>query len=105
MVAFGLIKVFGLQAELAVGMMILAVCPGGATSNLITHLTKGDSALSITLTAFLSLITVFTIPFLVNFSIQYFMPDGGQEFQLNIIGTVVSVVLITAIPVLIGGSF
>lgn len=102
LVAFGLIMVFGLQAELAVGLMILAVCPGGATSNLITHLAKGDSALSITLTAFSSLITVFTIPFLVNFSIQYFMPGGGQEFQLNIFGTVISVILITAIPVLIG---
>lgn len=83
-------------------MMILAVCPGGATSNLITHLAKGDSALSITLTAFSSLITVFTIPFLVNFFIQYFMPGVGQEFQLNVMGTVVSVILITAIPVLIG---
>ena len=101
-VAFGLILVFGLRAELAVGLMILAVCPGGATSNLITHLAKGDSALSITLTAFSSLITVFTIPFLVNFSIQYFMPGGGQEFQLNVFGTVISVILITAIPVLIG---
>ncbi|MDI1322164.1 MAG: bile acid:sodium symporter family protein [Algoriphagus sp.] len=102
LVAFGLIKIFGLQGEMAVGLMILAVCPGGATSNLITHLAKGDSALSITLTAFSSLITVFTIPFLVNFSIQYFMPGGGQEFQLNVIGTVISVILITAIPVLIG---
>ena len=102
LVAFGLIMVFGLQAELAVGMMILSVCPGGATSNLITHLAKGDSVLSITLTAFSSLITVFTIPFLVNFSIQYFMPGGGQEFQLNVFGTVISVILITAIPVLIG---
>ena len=102
LVAFGLIIVFGLRAELAVGLMILAVCPGGATSNLITHLAKGDSALSITLTAFSSLITVFSIPFLVNFSIQYFMPGGGQEFQLNVFGTVISVILITAIPVLIG---
>lgn len=101
-VAFGLIMVFGLRAELAVGLMILAVCPGGATSNLITHLAKGDSALSITLTAFSSLITVLTIPFLVNFSIQYFMPGGGKEFQLNVFGTVISVILITAIPVLIG---
>lgn len=102
LVAFGLIKIFELQAEMAVGLMILAVCPGGATSNLITHLAKGDSALSITLTAFSSLITVFTIPFLVNFSIQYFMPGGGQEFQLNVLGTVISVILITAIPVLMG---
>jgi BASS family bile acid:Na+ symporter len=101
LVAFGLIYVFGLQAELAVGLMILAACPGGATSNLITHLAKGDSALSITLTAFSSLITVFTIPFVVNFAILYFIPDGKEQ-QLDIFGTVISVIFITILPVLIG---
>jgi bile acid:Na+ symporter, BASS family len=101
LVAFGLIKVFGLQTELAVGLMILAACPGGATSNLITHLAKGDSALSITLTAFSSLITVFTIPFIVNFAILYFIPNG-EEQQLNVFGTVISVIFITIIPVAIG---
>ena len=101
LVAFGLIHVFGLQAELAVGLMILAACPGGATSNLITHLAKGDSALSITLTAFSSLITVFTIPFVVNFAILYFIPDGKEQ-QLDVFGTVISVIFITILPVLIG---
>ncbi len=101
LIAFGLIKVFGLQAELAVGLMILAACPGGATSNLITHLAKGDSALSITLTAFSSLITVFTIPFVVNFAILYFIPDGKEQ-QLDVFGTVISVIFITILPVLIG---
>lgn len=101
LVAFGLIHVFGLPAELAVGLMILAACPGGATSNLITHLAKGDSALSITLTAFSSLITVFTIPFVVNFAILYFIPDGKEQ-QLDIFGTVISVIFITILPVLIG---
>ncbi|RIW13697.1 bile acid:sodium symporter family protein [Algoriphagus lacus] len=101
LVAFGLIHVFDLQPELAVGLMILAACPGGATSNLITHLAKGDAALSITLTAFSSFITVFTIPFLVNFSIAYFIPDG-EEQQLNIMGTVISVLVITIIPVILG---
>lgn len=100
-VAFGLIHLFGLQAELAVGLMILAACPGGATSNLITHLAKGDSALSITLTAFSSLITVVTIPFIVNFAILYFIPSGEVQ-ELNILGTVVSVIFITIIPVIIG---
>lgn len=101
LIAFGLIKVFGLQAELAVGLMILAACPGGATSNLITHLAKGDSALSITLTAFSSLITVFTIPFVVNFAILYFIPTG-EEQPLNVFGTVISVIFITILPVLFG---
>lgn len=101
LIAFGLILIFGLKTELAIGLMILAACPGGATSNLITHLAKGDSALSITLTAFSSLITVLTIPFVVNFAIQYFMP-GGEVPPLNVLGTVVSVLFITIIPVAIG---
>ncbi len=100
-VAFGIAILFQLPAELAVGLMILAACPGGATSNLITHLAKGDSALSITLTAFSSLITVITIPFIVNFSIVYFMP-GGEEQKLEILGTVIAVLAITIIPVVIG---
>jgi BASS family bile acid:Na+ symporter len=99
--AFGIVKAFSLPPELAVGLMILAVCPGGATSNLITHLAKGDSALSITLTACSSVITVFTIPFLVNFSIAYFIP-GGEAKQLEVVGTVVSVLYITLIPVALG---
>ncbi|MDA0314405.1 MAG: bile acid:sodium symporter family protein [Bacteroidetes bacterium] len=100
-IAFGIAKAFSLPSELAVGLMILAVCPGGATSNLITHLAKGDSALSITLTAFSSLITVFTIPFLVNFSIAQFIP-GGEAKQLEVVDTVVSVLFITLIPVALG---
>jgi BASS family bile acid:Na+ symporter len=99
--AFGIVKAFSLPPELAVGLMILAVCPGGATSNLITHLAKGDAALSITLTAFSSVITVFTIPFLVNYSIGYFIP-GGEAKQLEVVGTVVSVLVITIIPVALG---
>jgi BASS family bile acid:Na+ symporter len=101
LVAFGIAKAFQLPPELAVGLMILAVCPGGATSNLITHLAKGDAALSITLTAFSSVITVFSIPFLVNFSIGYFIP-GGETQQLEVVGTVVSVLFITLIPVTLG---
>ncbi len=99
--AFGIAKAFQLPSELAVGLMILAVCPGGATSNLITHLAKGDAALSITLTACSSVITVFTIPFLVNYSIGYFIP-GGEAQQLEVVGTVVSVLFITLIPVTLG---
>jgi|UniRef100_UPI0040493FE1 bile acid:Na+ symporter, BASS family len=100
-VAFGIAKAFQLPPELAVGLMILAVCPGGATSNLITHLAKGDAALSITLTAFSSVITVVSIPFLVNFSIGYFIP-GGEAQQLEVVGTVLSVLFITLIPVALG---
>jgi BASS family bile acid:Na+ symporter len=101
LVAFGIAVGFALPPELAVGLMILAACPGGATSNLITHLAKGDAALSITLTAFSSLITVASIPFVVNYSIAYFIP-GGEAQQLSVVGTVLSVLLITIIPVALG---
>ncbi len=101
LIAFALVKAFGLQTELAVGIMILAACPGGATSNLISHLAKGDTALSITLTAFSSLITVISIPLIVNFAILEFRPNG-EEQQLNVFKTVISVLVITIIPVAIG---
>jgi BASS family bile acid:Na+ symporter len=100
-VAYILILVFDLQTELAVGFMILAACPGGSTSNLITHLAKGDTALSITLTAISSLVAVVSIPFIVNFAIIQFMPNGSA-MQLNVFGTVIAVVVITIIPVSIG---
>lgn len=101
LIAFALVLLFGLKTELAVGLMILAACPGGATSNLISHLAKGDTALSITLTAFSSLITVITIPFIVNFAILQFIP-GGEVQQLNVLGTILSVLIITIVPVSIG---
>jgi BASS family bile acid:Na+ symporter len=101
LIAFGLCKLFDLSPELSVGMMILAACPGGATSNLIAHLAKGDTALSVTLTAFSSIITVFTIPIIVNFAILHFIPNGSEQ-QLDVLNTVISVLAITIIPVIIG---
>jgi len=101
LIAFAIIMVLGLKTELAVGLVILAACPGGPTSNLISHLSRGDVALSISLTVVSSLITVFTIPFLVNFAIVEFIPDG-QEQALPIFKTIVSVLIITLIPVAIG---
>lgn len=100
-VAFGFCVLFDLPPELAVGLMILAACPGGATSNLITHLAKGDAALSVTLTAISSVVTVASIPLIVNFAIVYFIP-GGEQQQLNVLGTVIAVLFITIIPVSIG---
>ena len=100
-IAFGFCILFELPPELAVGLMILAACPGGATSNLITHLAKGDAALSVTLTAISSVLTVITIPLIVNFAIVYFIP-GGEQKELNVLGTVIAVLFITIIPVSIG---
>jgi BASS family bile acid:Na+ symporter len=101
LIAFAICIILGLKAELAVGLMILAACPGGATSNLITHLAKGDIALSISLTAITSFITVLTIPLIVNFSLSYFMAESGY-IKLPILKTIGQVVGITILPVSIG---
>ncbi len=101
LITFSVVVWFGISTELAVGMMILAACPGGATSNLISHLAKGDTALSITLTAFSSLFTVVTVPVIVNFALIHFMPNG-QKMQLDVSSTIISVILVVILPVAIG---
>ena len=73
LVAFGLLSVWQLDPALAVGVMIIAACPGGVTSNLLTYLARGDSALSVSLTAIISLLCVFTLPLIIGLSIDYFM--------------------------------
>lgn len=97
-----LIAVFiPMQPEIAVGIMILAACPGGPTSNLISFMAKGDLALSVSLTALSSIITVFTIPFIVAFSSEYFL-DVGQKVELNILQTIGQIFVIVIIPIAIG---
>tara|TARA_R100000935_G_scaffold1439_1_gene4523 strand:+ start:78844 stop:79695 length:852 start_codon:yes stop_codon:yes gene_type:complete len=90
-----------MQPEIAVGIMILAACPGGPTSNLISFMAKGNLALSVSLTALSSVITILTIPFIVAFSSQYFL-DVGQEVQLNILQTIGQIFVIVVIPIVIG---
>ena len=74
-VCFAIAKVSGLSPELAVGLMLLAASPGGATSNLYSHLAHGDVALNISLTAINSVLTVVTLPLIVNFSLEHFMGE------------------------------
>ncbi|MFD2568639.1 bile acid:sodium symporter family protein [Pseudotenacibaculum haliotis] len=101
LIAFGLVLAFPVSPEIAVGVMILAACPGGATSNLISHLAKADTALSVTLTAFSSFITIVTIPFIVNFSLEQFL-DQSNQIQLDIVQTFLQILMIIIIPVSIG---
>ena len=101
LIGFGLAIAFGLPPELAVGLMLIAACPGGATSNLVSHLAKGDTALSVTLTAISSFLTIFTIPFIVNFSLLYFMQQG-QYISLDVPATILQIVAISLVPVSIG---
>jgi BASS family bile acid:Na+ symporter len=100
-IAFILVSLFPLQPEIAVGVMILAACPGGATSNLISHLAKADAALSVTLTAFSSFMTILTIPFIVNFSLEQFLNESNM-IQLDIMDTFQKILIIIIIPVSLG---
>lgn len=97
---FLLVLTFGLDGSMAVGIMIIASCPGGPTSNLITHLCKGDTALSISLTALSSVITIVTIPLFVNFSIQYFGEEGSVS--LPVLQTIMQITGVTLVPVAMG---
>jgi len=101
LVAFLLVFFWPLPEELAVGLMILAACPGGVVSNMMTHLAKGDSALSISLTAVISIASVLTIPFIVNFSLTHFI-DQGNHVTLPLGSTIIGIFMITTVPVLIG---
>lgn len=101
LLAFAIAKTFPLSPEHAVGLMILAVCPGGATSNLIAHLARGNVALSITLTAFSSTITLLTIPFLVNFSLDHFL-SRSQSIHLSVLETMAQIFTVTLLPVVLG---
>ncbi|HEX8703544.1 MAG TPA: bile acid:sodium symporter family protein [Myxococcaceae bacterium] len=74
-VCFAIAKLSGLAPELAVGLMLLAASPGGATSNLYSHLAHGDVALNVTLTAINSVLTVVTLPLIVNLSLEHFLGE------------------------------
>lgn len=101
LVGFAVVWWFPLNPEFAVGIMLIALCPGGATSNLITHLAKADLALSITLTAFSSVITVFTIPILLGFSMEYFLGEA-KMIAIPFIPTILKIMAVTVFPVSIG---
>ena len=97
---FFLAKSFNLPPELAVGLMLLAASPGGATANLYSHLSNGDVALNITLTAVNSVLSLLTLPLIVNLSMQYFMnEDQYLPMQFR---KVVEVFAIVLLPVIIG---
>ena len=100
LVTYIIILVFGITKEAAVGMMILACCPGGVTSNIITKLAKGDTALSISYTAFNSILAIVTLPLIVGFSMKSFM--GLEAPDINILSLGLTMFFITAVPVGIG---
>lgn len=101
LLAFALAHAFRLPPELAVGLLLIAACPGGPTSNIITHLAKGDTALSVTLTAVSSIITVFTIPLFVGLAMGHFM-QGSATIHLPFGKTLIQLLAVTLIPIVLG---
>ncbi len=93
---------WGLQAEFAIGMVILAACPGGTTSNVVSYLARGDRPLSITLTAINSLFVVFTIPIYTALAIQYFAGATDTTVKIPTAQLMFSVFAYTVIPVSLG---
>ncbi|MEK9677810.1 MAG: bile acid:sodium symporter family protein [Rhodospirillaceae bacterium] len=100
-VGFILISVWPVSPGIALGVMIIAAAPGGVTSNILTAFGKGDVALSISLTAIVSLLCVITIPLIVVYAYTHLM-DGNLEGEVSVGKTAVSVFLIVTVPVLIG---
>src|SRR5690606_10576895 len=98
---FTVVSIFRLSPEIAIGIMILAACPGGPTSNLISHLAKGDTALSVSLTAISSVVTVFTIPIIINLAMVSFV-NQTERIHLDIWDTIVKIFSIVLIPVILG---
>lgn len=102
LIGFAIVVLFDLNPTMAIGVMILSVCPGGPTSNLITQVSRGNIGLSVTLTALASLITVFTIPILLSKAIAYFTGDTDVVIRLPVLQTMLQILVITVIPISIG---
>jgi BASS family bile acid:Na+ symporter len=101
-IGFSLAIVFDLSPVMAVGLMILATCPGGPTSNLITQVCKGNIALSVTLTAIASIVSILTIPFILSYTLEYFGTGTDTTIKLPIVDTILQIMVITVIPISLG---
>ncbi len=102
LIAFALVSIIPMQPMIAMGLMIVACSPGGAVSNLFSYLSKGDTALSITLTAISSIVTIFTIPLIINFSLDTILGEASKSIQLPLGPTIFNIFKLTALPVFLG---
>lgn len=99
--AFAIAIFFELPPELAVGLVIIALAPGGATSNMFTYLARGDVALSISLTLVVSAITPFTIPIVLFYCLEFFI-GSSNSIELPVVKTMLQLLVITVVPVSLG---
>jgi bile acid:Na+ symporter, BASS family len=100
-IAFIILSFSNLPDAFKVGIMILAACPGGTTSGFVTYLFKGNVALSISLTAVNSILTILTIPFIVNFALRYYMKQE-VELHLPFFSSIMQIFLVTLLPAALG---
>jgi len=100
-IAFILIKIFNTPMELALGVMIIAAAPGGVTSNVLTKFANGDVALSVSLTAIISLISIISVPFIV-FKSADFLQVSYTSSEISMIGISLKMFLVVTLPVIIG---
>ena len=100
-IAFLLLKIFNLPLEIALGVMIIAAAPGGVTSNVLTKFANGDVALSISLTAIISLISIISVPFIV-FTSAELLELAEISKEISMIGISMKMFLVVTLPVLIG---
>ena len=100
-IAFSLIKLLNTPIELALGVMIIAAAPGGVTSNVLTKFANGDVALSITLTAIISLISIVSVPFIIFLSIDLLNISYVSK-EISMIGISLKMFFVVTVPVLIG---
>lgn len=100
-IAWIIAEASGLSPEMKVGIMILSVCPGGITSNLVSYFVKGNVALAISLTVFNALISLFTIPFLVNVFLEHFL-NSSQVIELPFWQTMFDIFIVTILPAILG---
>ena len=102
LMAFLLCLAFSVEPHIAIGLMVLAACPGGTSSNLLSHIGRANLALSVSLTAITTVICVVSTPWLIKFSVDYFTILPGEPFSL--LNTSLSLLVITLIPIVIGMS-
>ena len=100
-IAFALIKLLNTPIELALGVMLIASAPGGVTSNVLTKFANGDVALSISLTAIISLISIITVPFIIFLSIDLLNIDYVSK-EISMLGISLKMFSVVTIPVIIG---
>ena len=103
-IAFILVKIWPISPELAIGVMIIAAAPGGVTSNILTSFAKGDVALSVSLTAIISLLCVVTVPFIIITSLNLLGIDSTTQ-NISLTSMAISMFLIVTVPVIIGMVF